>query len=88
MGHILSKSSDKTIVVTEPTKEVTEPVKEKPEQMSKGITMADSTQIFDNQTSILSDREFHTNKDSTYWLPKDDEEQLRLAGVSTCKFYF
>ncbi|KAI9280081.1 S-adenosyl-L-methionine-dependent methyltransferase [Sporodiniella umbellata] len=29
---------------------------------------------------IESKREFHDNESSTYWLPKDDEEQQRLTG--------
>ncbi|EIE82664.1 hypothetical protein RO3G_07369 [Rhizopus delemar RA 99-880] len=31
-------------------------------------------------TTIESGREFHTEETSTYWLPKDDEEQQRLTG--------
>lgn len=34
-----------------------------------------------------SDRDFHESETSTYWLPKDEEEQLRLTGVSTLYFY-
>jgi hypothetical protein len=33
-------------------------------------------------TAINTDREFHSEESSTYWLPKDDEEQKRLTGVS------
>lgn len=35
-----------------------------------------------NQTAININREFHTEESSTYWLPKDDDEQKRLVGVS------
>lgn len=34
-------------------------------------------------TAINTDREFHNEESSTYWLPKDDEEQKRLTGVSS-----
>jgi hypothetical protein len=30
-------------------------------------------------------RQYHGVKDSSYWLPKDEDEQLRLTGVSTLK---
>ncbi|KAG1220405.1 hypothetical protein G6F68_021206 [Rhizopus microsporus] len=33
-------------------------------------------------TAINTDRELHNEESSTYWLPKDDEEQKRLTGVS------
>lgn len=33
-------------------------------------------------TTINTNREFHNEEASTYWLPKDEEEQRRLAGVS------
>lgn len=33
-------------------------------------------------SSLQSKRDFHTHQTSTYWLPKDDEEQHRLTGVS------
>ncbi|RCH89889.1 hypothetical protein CU097_008311 [Rhizopus azygosporus] len=39
---------------------------------------ASSESAFD--TTIPSQREFHQVQQSTYWLPKDDEEQLRLTG--------
>ena len=31
--------------------------------------------------TIPTQREFHQIETSTYWLPKDDEEQMRLTGV-------
>lgn len=31
--------------------------------------------------TIPTQREFHQIEASTYWLPKDDEEQMRLTGV-------
>lgn len=34
-----------------------------------------------NHNVIGTEREFHNEETSTYWLPKDDEEQKRLAGV-------
>lgn len=39
-----------------------------------------------NNTVISSGREFHQDETSTYWLPKDEEEQLRLTGVSRLLF--
>ncbi|KAG1401635.1 hypothetical protein G6F60_006258 [Rhizopus arrhizus] len=33
-----------------------------------------------NQMTININREFHTEESSTYWLPKDDDEQKRLVG--------
>jgi hypothetical protein len=37
--------------------------------------------VIDNTTAIDTKREFHNEESSTYWLPKDDEEQMRLTGV-------
>lgn len=34
-------------------------------------------------SSLQSKRDFHTHQASTYWLPKDEEEQHRLTGVSS-----
>lgn len=31
--------------------------------------------------TLPKEREFHHVKTSTYWLPKDDEERMRLTGV-------
>ncbi|ORE02889.1 S-adenosyl-L-methionine-dependent methyltransferase [Rhizopus microsporus var. microsporus] len=33
-----------------------------------------------NLTALGLSREFHNEESSTYWLPKDDEEQMRLTG--------
>jgi hypothetical protein len=51
------------------------------------ITDIDNTSTFldkpiGNATTLQSNREFHSEGTSTYWLPKDDEEQDRLTGVS------
>lgn len=35
-----------------------------------------------NYTTINTNREFHNEEKSTYWLPKDEDEQKRLTGVS------
>jgi hypothetical protein len=76
MGRSLSKFSNKNSII-EPARNVTE-------QRTMIEAEPVSTQLSDeNQTSLPSSREFHTNDTSTYWLPKDDEEQLRLAGVSS-----
>jgi hypothetical protein len=32
-------------------------------------------------TVLDTKREFHNDEASAYWLPKDDEEQMRLTGV-------
>lgn len=34
-----------------------------------------------NPTALGLSREFHNEESSTYWLPKDEEEQMRLTGV-------
>jgi hypothetical protein len=31
---------------------------------------------------VIPKRTFHTDESATYWLPKDEDEQFRLAGVS------
>lgn len=31
---------------------------------------------------VTPKRTFHTDESATYWLPKDEDEQFRLAGVS------
>ncbi|CEG75936.1 hypothetical protein RMATCC62417_10907 [Rhizopus microsporus] len=36
--------------------------------------------VIDNTTAINTKREFHNEESSTYWLPKGDEEQMRLTG--------
>ncbi|CEI90913.1 hypothetical protein RMCBS344292_05222 [Rhizopus microsporus] len=36
--------------------------------------------VIDSTTAINTKREFHNEESSTYWLPKDDEEQMRLTG--------
>ncbi|ORE07014.1 S-adenosyl-L-methionine-dependent methyltransferase [Rhizopus microsporus var. microsporus] len=35
--------------------------------------------VIDNTTAINTKREFHNDESSTYWLPKDDDEQMRLT---------
>jgi hypothetical protein len=46
----------------------------------------DSSRTAVNQNVIGTEREFHNEETSTYWLPKDDEEQKRLAGVYKFRF--
>lgn len=41
----------------------------------------DSSRTAVNQGIIGTEREFRNEETSTYWLPKDDEEQKRLTGV-------
>lgn len=41
----------------------------------------DTTLVVD-YTTINKEREFHNEETSIYWLPKDEEEQQRLIGVS------
>lgn len=41
----------------------------------------DQTLVANNLTNLNTKREFHNKKQTTYWLPKDDEEQRRLTGV-------
>lgn len=50
--------------------------------------MLDTTSHHENHdtsttTVNSSERDFHDDETSTYWLPKDEEEQLRLTGVSS-----
>ncbi|KAG0835072.1 hypothetical protein G6F19_004879 [Rhizopus arrhizus] len=33
-----------------------------------------------NNATFIPDRDFHTEESSSYWLPKDEEEQMRLTG--------
>jgi hypothetical protein len=75
MGHSLSKFGKKN-TVTEPAGTAAE------QKIQKTMTEAMPVST-ENQTSLQSNRDFHTNETSTYWLPKDDEEQLRIAGVSS-----
>lgn len=54
-------------------------------------THEESTTIVNPATTVNSmttniKREYHNDKTSTYWLPKDDEEQMRLTGVKTSAF--
>lgn len=50
-------------------------------------TTATSQQEYSTTDTIRSsDRNFHEVETSTYWLPKDEEEQLRLTGVSIYAF--
>ncbi|CAO3694491.1 unnamed protein product [Rhizopus stolonifer] len=50
------------------------------EAMTKQILSELKTKTTMKDTMIESGREFHTEETSTYWLPKDDEEQQRLTG--------
>lgn len=52
------------------------------------IAEADQTSSYTSEYSTDTDkvtlpkeREFHHVKTSTYWLPKDDDERMRLTGV-------
>lgn len=72
MGRTLSKLCVKKVRVP-----VTEPSPEKMTDMESVPTQFD-----ENQTTLQPNRDFHTNECSSYWLPKDEEEQLRLTGVS------
>lgn len=47
------------------------------------LTDMSETKVDDSKkTDIPTKREFHQVETSTYWLPKDEDEQLRLTGVS------
>lgn len=46
-------------------------------------TTVDEVITTGNLTTPDTKREFHNDETSTYWLPKDDEEQMRLTGVQT-----
>ncbi|CAO3702879.1 unnamed protein product [Rhizopus stolonifer] len=48
-------------------------------RMENAIDTLDPTGVL-NYTTINSFREFHNEKASTYWLPKDEDEQKRLTG--------
>ncbi|CAO3658865.1 unnamed protein product [Rhizopus microsporus] len=37
--------------------------------------------VIDSTTAINTKREFHNEESSTYWLPKDDEENTMLSRV-------
>lgn len=41
----------------------------------------------DDATMLSSKRDFHNDKDSTYWLPKDKEEKSRLIRVRDQSFF-
>jgi hypothetical protein len=44
----------------------------------------DWKESFDNENGpVIDGRKYHNVEDSTYWLPKDEDEQLRLTGVSS-----
>lgn len=47
------------------------------------VEYQDSTVVVETTTAFNTKREFHNDETSTYWLPKDDEEQMRLTGVQT-----
>ncbi|ORE11545.1 S-adenosyl-L-methionine-dependent methyltransferase [Rhizopus microsporus var. microsporus] len=47
---------------------------------SQKDTHEDGSKTAVNQNIIGTEREFHNEETSTYWLPKDDEEQKRLTG--------
>ncbi|CEG79140.1 hypothetical protein RMATCC62417_13640 [Rhizopus microsporus] len=45
------------------------------------LTDMSETKVDDSKkTDIPTKREFHQVETSTYWLPKDEDEQLRLTG--------
>ncbi|EIE79695.1 hypothetical protein RO3G_04400 [Rhizopus delemar RA 99-880] len=40
------------------------------------------TTLVMNHTTINTNREFHNEETSSYWLPKDEEEQQKLTAIS------
>ncbi|EIE79696.1 hypothetical protein RO3G_04401 [Rhizopus delemar RA 99-880] len=45
----------------------------------KTTTVTADTTLVMNHTTINTNREFHSEETSSYWLPKDEEEQQRLT---------
>jgi hypothetical protein len=68
-------------------KKITNINSSKSEQNSKRISITQeartlfNTALYMNHTTININREFHDEEISTYWLPKDEDEQQRLIGV-------
>lgn len=82
MGQLISK------LITKPTISQEIPIIKKEQDIMNDITYLPESSA--NPTTLHSKRDFHTEETSTYWLPKDDEEQHRLTGVSylfTCIIY-
>jgi hypothetical protein len=53
------------------------------EEDKKSSVNKDAKSTFSEKNIILhSNRDFHKEETSTYWLPKDQEEQYRLTGVT------
>lgn len=81
MGQLVSK------LITKPISQETLIIKKEQDFMSDTTYLPESSA---NPTTLHSKRDFHTEETSTYWLPKDDEEQHRLTGVSdlfACRIY-
>lgn len=53
----------------------------------KTTTVAVDTTMVMNHTTINTKREFHSEETSSYWLPKDEEEQQRLTAISKLLFF-
>lgn len=55
-----------------------------PPQNSPPSLQSDCSSKPDSKSSktVISGRDFHATQSSSYWLPKDEEEQDRLVGVS------
>ena len=54
--------------------------------ISQEDTFCNTMTAYKENTTIVNsttntNREFHKEESSTYWLPKDEEEQMRLTGV-------
>ncbi|CEG65579.1 hypothetical protein RMATCC62417_02335 [Rhizopus microsporus] len=44
------------------------------------VEYQDSAAVAEITATLNTKREFHNDETSTYWLPKDDKEQMRLTG--------
>jgi hypothetical protein len=54
--------------------------------ISQEDTFCNTMTAYKETTTVVNstanrNREFHKEEASTYWLPKDEEEQMRLTGV-------
>jgi hypothetical protein len=89
MGQLLSifrpssKDNKHVFAVINEEKQVTAITTTTTPATTEIISHFQQTETYDvAETVLASERDFHTNQNSTYWLPKDDEEQHRLTGVS------
>ncbi|EIE90589.1 hypothetical protein RO3G_15300 [Rhizopus delemar RA 99-880] len=78
MGHLLTKLNNED----DQTKDKNSNRSHHSKSINSGsqVSFTPGFQASTENSSSRTQREFHKEEQSTYWLPKDEDEQLRLTG--------